>query len=108
MSFKFSGVIAKTLSVAAEVKSAIAKAASNVDGVVGAVATDAPEVEAVANLVVPGAGTYVNLGVTALEQLTSLLDGGNIAVEQNLLNAGLDANFLTQVKAEIANLEKLV
>jgi hypothetical protein len=65
-------------------------------------------VEAVANAVIPGASTYINIGVSLLESVADILDKGDAAAEQNLLNAGLDQTLIADVKAQIANIKKLV
>jgi hypothetical protein len=105
MSFK--GVFTKAVADLEKVKSVIAKAAAEVDAELPKIEADAPEVEAVANAIVPGAAAYVSLGLTGLESIADILDKGNAAAEQNLLNAGLDASFIADVKAQIANLKKL-
>jgi hypothetical protein len=106
MSFK--GVIAKVVAAAAKVKAAVAEAASDVDGALVKINEDAPEVEAVANAVLPGASSYVTLGISVLESLCDILDSGNAAAEKNLTDAGLDESLIAQVKAQIANIKKLV
>jgi hypothetical protein len=108
MSTSFSGVLAKVVAVADKVKAAVVKAASEVDGAVNKLETDAPQIEAVADAVVPGASTYVNLGLSLLEGVASTLDAGGAAAEQNLKNAGLDESLIAAVKAEIANIKKLL
>ncbi len=106
MSFK--GVIAKAVADAEKVKAAIAKAASDVDAELPKLEADAPEVEAVADALVPGASTYIGIGVSLLESVADILDKGDAAAEQNLLNAGLDQALIADVKAQIANIKKLV
>lgn len=106
MSFK--GVIAKAVADAEKVKAAIAKAASDVDAELPKLEADAPEVEAVADAVLPGTSTYLKLGVSLLESLADILDAGNAAAEANLVNAGLDTSLISEVKAQIANIKKLV
>lgn len=106
MSFK--GVIAKAIADAEKVKAAVAKAAADVDAELPKLEADAPEVEAIANAVLPGSSTYINLGVSLLESLAEILDAGNAAAEQNLVNAGLDTSLISAVKAQIANIKKLV
>lgn len=106
MSFK--GVIAKIVADAEKVKSAVAKAASEVDAELPKLEADAPEVEAVANAILPGASTYMNLGISVLESLADILDSGNAAAEANLVNAGLDTALIAEIKTQIANLKKLV
>lgn len=106
MSFK--GVVAKAVAEAEKLKADIAKAAADVDVAVAKVAADAPEVAAVADAVIPGASTYVDIGVSLLESVADILDKGDAAAEQNLLNAGLDQSLIADVKAQIANIKKLV
>lgn len=108
MSESFKGVIAKAVAEAEKLKADIAKAAAAVDVAVEKVAADAPEVEAVANAVIPGASTYIGIGVSLLESVADILDKGDAAAEQNLLNAGLDQTLIADVKAQIANIKKLV
>lgn len=104
---KFQGVIAKLVTAANKVKAEVVKAASDVDGVLVKVEADAPEIEAVANAFVPGASSFVTLGISVLEGLASVLDSGSAAAEQNLTNAGLDSSLIAAVKAQIANIKKL-
>ena len=108
MSSSFKGVIAKAIADAEKVKSAVAKAASDVDAELPKLEADAPEVEAVADALLPGTSTYINLGVEVLESLADILNKGDAAAEQNLKNAGLDEALIAAVKAQIANIEKLV
>jgi hypothetical protein len=107
MSSKFKGVLTKAEAIAEEVKADVAKAASDVDGAVQKVAADAPEIEALADVVVPGASKFVPLGLTVLEDFAGVLDAGDTAAEQNLLNAGFDSAVIAQVKAAIADIKKL-
>jgi hypothetical protein len=106
MSFK--GVIAKIVADAEKVKAAVAKAASEVDAELPKIEADAPEVEALANAIVPGASTYLTLGISTLESLADILDSGNAAAEANLVNAGLDTALIAEIKTQIANIKKLV
>lgn len=106
MSFK--GVIAKAVADAEKVKAAIVKAASDIDAELPKIAADAPEVEAVANALVPGASAYIALGLNALEELAGVLDKADAAAEANLLNAGLDTDLIAAIKAQLANIKKLV
>lgn len=104
----FKGVIAKAVAAAEKVKAAVEKAASDVDGVVVKLAADAPEIAAVASAAVPGAGSFVTLGLSLLESVSDVLNSGSQAAEQNLKNAGLDESLIAQVKAQLANIKKLV
>jgi hypothetical protein len=107
MSSAFTGKLTKLVEIAEEVKADVVKAASAVDGVVKKLEADAPEVEAVADAVAPGASTYIKLGLSLVEELSGVLDAGGAAAEQNLLNAGVDAALVAQVKAAIADIKKL-
>lgn len=104
----FKGVLAKAIADAEKVKAAVAKAASEVDAELPKLEADAPEVEAVANAILPGASQYVALGVSVLESLAGILDAGDAAAEANLVNAGLDTSLISEVKAQLANIKKLV
>jgi hypothetical protein len=104
----FKGIITKAVAAEQKIKVDIAKAASDVDGVVVKLEADAPEIEAVANAAVPGAATYAALGLSVLESVADVLNSGNAAAEQNLKNAGLDESLIAQVKAQLANLKKLL
>jgi len=108
MSVSFKGVIAKAVAAAQKIKADVAKAASDVDGALVKITEDAPEVEAIADAVIPGASTYINLGIGVLESLADILNSGNAAAEANLVNAGLDTSLIAEVKAQIANIKKLV
>ncbi len=102
------GVIAKFVSAASKVKADVLKAASEADGIAVKLRADAPEIEAVADAALPGASTYVNIGVSLFEGAVDILDAGGSAAEQNLKNAGFDEALIAQVKAQIANVKKLV
>ncbi|HZW92625.1 MAG TPA: hypothetical protein VFF64_06600 [Candidatus Eremiobacteraceae bacterium] len=106
MSFK--GLITKAVADEQKIKADIAKAASAVDGVVVKLEADAPEIEAVANVALPGVGNFVPLGLTLLEGVADILDKGDAVAEKNLTDAGLDSSLLASVKAELANIKKLV
>jgi hypothetical protein len=103
----FKGVLVKAEAIAERAKADVAKAANAVDGAVAKLEKDAPEVEAVANAVVPGASKYMQLGLSAVESIATVLDSGNAAAKQNLLNAGLDESLVSTIEAELANLKKL-
>jgi hypothetical protein len=105
MSFK--GVLVKAEAIFSKVKADVAKAASEVDGVTAKLEADAPEIEAVANAVVPGASGFITLGLSVLEGLADVLDSGNAAAEANLTNAGLDTALIAAVKAQLANIKAL-
>jgi hypothetical protein len=104
----FKGLIAKAVAAETKIKADIAKAASAVDGVVVKLAADAPEIEAVANIALPGVSAYVPLGLSLLEGVADILAKGDAAAEKNLTDAGLDSSLLASVKAELANIKKLV
>lgn len=106
MSFK--GVLVKAIAVAEKIKLDVAKAASEVDGAAVKLQADAPELEAIANAVEPGAGNFVNIGLSLVESVADILDSGNAAAEQNLKDAGLDEALIAAVKAQLANIKKLV
>jgi hypothetical protein len=99
----FSGVFAKAVADAEKVKAALLKAMTTLDGIVVKVSADAPEIAAVVNAAVPGAGSYITLGVTVLEKIASIVDAGGAAAEQNLKNAGLDETVIAQVKSAVAS-----
>jgi hypothetical protein len=107
MSVTFAGVLAKALAVAEKVKADVVKAAAAVDGVVVKLQGDEPEIAAVVNAAVPGASTYVDLGLSALESLASVLDAGGAAAEQNLTNSGLDTTLIAKIKGVIPAIKKL-
>ena len=106
MSFK--GVLVKAEAIAEKVKADVAKAANDVDGAAIKLANDAPELEAIANAIEPGAGNFIVLGLSLVESVADILDAGSAAAQQNLTNSGLDAALIAQVKAQIANIKKLV
>lgn len=108
MSTSFKGLIAKAVAVEEKVKADLAKAAADVDGVVVKLAADAPEIEAVANVALPGVSNFVPLGISLLEGVADILNKGDAAAEKNLTDAGLDSSLLASVKAELANIKKLV
>jgi hypothetical protein len=108
MKVSFKGVIAKALADADKVKAAIAVAAADVDGAVIKLEKDAPVIAAVVEEVIPGAGEFVPLGLSLLEGIAEILNSGDAAAEENLKNAGLDEALIAAVKAQVANIAKLV
>lgn len=91
---------------AIKVKNAILKAVSEVDNVVlPEVDKFEPLVAQVASAIAPGSGALINVAYAWLEAGAKLLDAGGAAVEQNLTNAGLDAQLIQQVKGIIPQLK---
>jgi transposase len=108
MAFSFKGVIAKLVAAEVKFKAAIAKAASEVDGVAVKLEADAPEIEAVANAAIPGAGAISATAISVLESLADILNSGNAAAEANLKNAGLDEALIAKIKTQAAAIAKAV
>ena len=106
MSFKT--VIAKAVADAEKVKADLAKVANSVEGAAVKLENDAPEIQAVAEAIFPGIAQFVPLGVSCLEGLADVLNSGSAAAQQNLANSGLDIALINAVKAQIANIKKLV
>lgn len=106
MASKFSGVLKGIVDAGSKVKAALLKAVTEVDDVVIPEAVKLqPELDAVADAIVPGSASYINIAVSWTEDCAAALDAGDAAVEQNLLNAGLDAAAIAQLKALIPALK---
>lgn len=84
---------------AVDVKNAILKAANATPGILNTVEQDAPEIEALVGVVVPGAKALVPAAVTLAESIASVISQGGAAAEQDLLNAGVDQEALNGVKS---------
>lgn len=94
---------------AIKVKNALAKAVSEIDGVVLPAAEEyQPLLDQVANSIAPGGQKIVDASFAITEAIAKLLDSGNAAVEQNLLNAGLDTAIIAQAKGLIPTLKAAV
>ena len=105
MSVTFTGVLAELKVGYEKVKSAVVKAAAEASKVAGIVAADAPEVEAIASLVYPKAGSAIQLGVSVAEKLATVVEAGGTAAESNLLSLSNDQSLVDDVKALIAALK---
>jgi hypothetical protein len=106
MASKFSGVLSGIRKDASKVKTAIIKAVAELDSVVlPDVEKYAPEIEAVANVIVPGSATYVQIALSWAEDCAAALDKGGAAVESNLTNAGLDTAAIQALKSLIPTLK---
>jgi len=106
MASKFSGVLSGIVKKAAKVKTAVIKAVVEIDDVVlPDVEKYEPEVEAVANAIVPGSSEYINIAVSWAEDCAAALDKGGAAVESNLTNAGLDTAAIQALKSLIPTLK---
>ena len=96
------GFIADVVKLGDAVKSGFLKAVSEIDTVVLPEAEKlAPTLDAVAEAIVPGSSSYVNLAVSWLESSVAALDAGGTAVESNFANAGLDTAAIAAVKGLI-------
>jgi hypothetical protein len=108
MSVTFKGVIVAAVAAEQKLKADLAKVAAEADVVVNKLEADAPTIEAVAEEAIPGIGEFVPLGLSLLEGIAEILNAGNAAAEENLKNAGLDEALIAAVKAQLANIAKLV
>jgi hypothetical protein len=89
-----------------KVKSAFLKVVQEIDVVIVPDAQKyAPELEALANALVPGSSTIVATGLVALEDLAAAIDKGGAAAKANLLNAGLDSATIAAAEALIPQLK---
>ena len=106
MASKFSGVLSGIVKDGSKVKTAIIKAVTELDSVVlPDVEKYTPEIEAVANVIVPGSATYVAIALSWAEDCAAALDKGGAAVESNLTNAGLDTAAIQALKSLIPTLK---
>jgi len=106
MASKFSGVLSGIVKKAGKVKTAVIKAVVEIDDVVlPDVEKYEPEVEAVANAIVPGSSEYIQIAVSWAEDCAAALDKGGAAVESNLANAGLDTAAIQALKSLIPTLK---
>jgi hypothetical protein len=103
---KFSGVIKDLVATGSKVKTAVIKAMTEIDNVILPEAEElSPLLDTVADAVVPGSSTILNIAVAWLEDSASALDAGGAAVEANLKNAGLDVAAIAAVKGLIPQLK---
>lgn len=104
----FSGVVADVVKAASKVKSAVLKAVSEVDNVVLPEAEKLqPTLDAIADAVAPGSQSFIDAGVSLLEEVAGVLDAGGAAAEQGLQNAGLDVAVIQKAKALIPQIKAL-
>jgi hypothetical protein len=98
MSFEAS-FIADLKADAAKVKAAIIKVASEAPAVVAKIEADEPKVAALIGLIYPSIDEFEPAANAVLTSVLNLLSSGSAAVEQNLLNAGLDQAAINAAKA---------
>lgn len=104
----FSGLIKDAVSVGEKVKADVLKAISEVDGVIlPEVEKIQPTLDAIANATVPGSATFVDYGVSLLEDVAAAIDKGGAAAEANLANAGLDTAAIAAIKGLIPQIKAL-
>jgi hypothetical protein len=109
MASKFSGALKDIVDAGTKVKSAFLKVVQEIDVVIVPDAQKyAPELEALANALVPGSSTIVATGLVALEDLAAAIDKGGAAAKANLLNAGLDSATIAAAEALIPQLKAAV
>jgi hypothetical protein len=107
VTFSFKGIITKLVAAAEKIKADLAKVVSDADGVAVKLEQDAPQIEAVANAAIPGAGSLAANAISAYEALCDILDKGDAAAEANLKNAGLDETLLATIKTDASAIKKL-
>jgi hypothetical protein len=95
----FTGFIAEVKAAAEKVKADIVKVAAEAPIIVQKIEGEEPEVAALVSLVVPGIAQFEPAANAVLESVLNLLESGSAAVEQNLLNAGLDQAAINAAKA---------
>jgi len=106
MASKFSGVLSSIVKDASKVKTAIIKAVAELDNVVlPDVEKYEPAIAQVANELVPGSGSAVDIAVSWAEDCCAALDKGGTAVEANLTNSGLDIAAIQALKSLIPTLK---
>jgi hypothetical protein len=106
MASKFSGVLSGIRKDASKVKTAIIKAIAELDSVVlPDVEKYEPAIAQVANALVPGSGSAIDIALSWAEDCAAALDKGGAAVESNLTNAGLDTAAIQALKSLIPTLK---
>ena len=103
----FSGVLKDVVKGAEWLKSEVVKAAEAAPGAIAKVEADAPEVEALANVIFPGSSAFVSAGLSVLEEVAGAIESAGSAAEANLLSAGLDQAVINNVKALIPAIKGL-
>jgi|ERR1700677_2148980 hypothetical protein len=106
MGFSFKGIAAKLIADWNKAKSEIAKVVADADSATVKLESDAPEIEAVANAAIPGAGTVAATAISVWESIADILDKGDAAAEENLKNAGLDESLIATIKTQSAAIKK--
>jgi len=105
MAFSFKGLASKFLNAAKAVKAAIVKAAAAAPGVVKEVDQDAPEVEALVNLVFPGATAVEQTAFEVFEAIADAVEAAGPAAAQNGLSVSLDKALAAKVQTASATLK---
>ena len=95
----FKGVVSKLVAAAKDFKAAVLKAADEAPAIAADVEHDAPEVEALTQLVFPGAVAVEQLAVEAFETICDATESAGTAAGANGLSVSFDQAFVTKVKA---------
>lgn len=101
----FSGVVTKLVSYAKDVKSEILKIAEEAPTVAADVSKDAPEVEAVTELLFPGAAAVEQTALTAFEAIADAVEAAGPAATENGLSVNLDKDLIAAVQKVMPSLK---
>ena len=104
----FTGVAAKIVAGAKAFKADLLKVVGEAPVVIEKIKADAPEIEALSNLVWPQAGAIEAAGVTLLEQVAGAIADTGTAVGANGLTVTFDQTVIKDVEALIPALKSFV
>jgi len=104
MSF-FSGVASKFVAAAKAFKADLVKAANATPGILAKIEADAPEVEALTNLIFPGVSTIEATGLKVLEAIAATVESAGTAAGSSGLSVTLDQATIQEIKALLPQLK---
>lgn len=105
MSVTFKGVVTKFVAYAKDFKSAVLKAAEEAPVILGDIEKDAPEVEAVTNLLFPQAAAVEQTALAALEVIAQVVEDAGSAATTNGLSVSLDQSLIADVQKILPSLK---
>jgi hypothetical protein len=107
MSINFKGIAADFVADAKKFKADLLTVAADAPKVIGKIEADAPEIEAVTNLVYPGAAAVEQAGLVVLETIATAVEAAGSAATANGLTVSLDQATLSAVQGVLPTLKAL-
>lgn len=105
MSVTFKGIVTKLVAAAKDLKADVLKAADEAPIIVGDVAKDAPEVEALVELAFPGAAAIEQTALSAFEAIATAVEAAGPAASSNGLSVSLDKTLIADIQGVLPALK---